>query len=143
MRGRIRRCDYSSLTWLFVLPFCPLPLDLLLSDQNSFYSCCPAPYPTIVFEFTVQRQYSTYITSIIIPLIFATFVAFTTLLMPAPLSGARPGLNVSIMFTCAAIYFVAGNKLPDISDMTLIARLYVACLSVNFILTLTSVLSTG
>ena len=112
-------------------------------SKNSFYSCCPEAYPTIVFEFTVQRQYSTYITSIIIPLIFATFVAFTTLLMPAPLSGARPGLNVSIMFTCAAIYFVAGNKLPDISDMTLIARLYVACLSVNFILTLTSVLSTG
>ena len=35
------------------------------------------------------------------------------LLMPAPVSGSRPGLNISTMFTVAAIYISASNKLPD------------------------------
>ena len=49
-----------------------------------------------------------YAQGIIIPLLLATFVSFFTLLMPAPTSGSRPALSVSIMFTTTAIYFVAG-----------------------------------
>ena len=86
---------------------------------------------------------STYVTGIIVPLIVATVVSLGTLLMPAPTSGSRPALNVSIMFTTTAIYFVADHKLPDIDRLTLISRLYVASLIINLVLVLISVVSTA
>ena len=113
-------------------------------SHERFYSCCPdSPYPEIVFEFTLRRMATTYVTGIIVPLLVATISGFTVLLMPAPVSGSRPALNVSIMFTTTAIYFVAGQKLPDLSKLTLISRIYVVSLSANLLLTLTSVLSTA
>ena len=59
------------------------------------------------------------------------------------MSGSRPALNVSIMFTTTAIYFVAGQKLPDLSKLTLISRVYVVSLVVNLLLTAVSVFSTA
>lgn len=111
--------------------------------HERLYSCCPeSPYPEIIFDFYLQRQSLTYITGIIIPLLITTLVSFFTLLMPAPISGSRPALNVAIMFTTTAIYFVAGNKLPDIGSLTLISRLYMVSLIINLSLTLVSVFST-
>jgi nicotinic acetylcholine receptor len=107
-------------------------------SKNMYYSCCPEPYPVLVYEISVQRQFSTFITSTILPLIIATLVSFTTLLMPAPISGSRPGLNIAIMFTTVSVYFVASSKLPQLDSVTMIARLYLASLIINVLLTLTS-----
>ena len=112
--------------------------------HERFYSCCPeAPYPEIIFDLHLTRMASTYVTGIIVPLIVATAVSLGTLLMPAPTSGSRPALNVSIMFTTTAIYFVADHKLPDINRLTLISRLYVATLIINLVLVLISVVATA
>jgi hypothetical protein len=113
-------------------------------SHERYYSCCPdAPYPEIIYDFHFARQSSTYVTGIVVPLIIATFVAFFTLMMPAPISGSRPALNVSILFTTTAIYFVAGSKLPDLGRLTLISRLYVVSQVINLTLTLVSVLATS
>ena len=113
-------------------------------SHERFYTCCPeSPYPEIIFDLHITRMSSTYITGIIVPLVVASFVSIFTLLMPSSTSGSRPALNVSIMFTSTTIYFVAGSKLPDIGDMTLISRLYIASLVLNLLLTIVSVLSTA
>jgi nicotinic acetylcholine receptor len=89
------------------------------------YGCCPNPYPVLVIEFTLMRQALTYVYGMIVPLILATTVGMLAILMPAPVSGSRPGLNISTMFTVAAIYITASNKLPDAGQWSLIGLLYI------------------
>lgn len=41
------------------------------------------------------------------PLLVVSIVGFCSLLMPAPVSGSRPTLSVTILLTTATVYFVA------------------------------------
>lgn len=100
-------------------------LEALALARLVTYGCCPNPYPVVVIEFTLMRQALTYVYGMIVPLILATSVSMLVLMMPAPVSGARPGLNISTMFTVAAIYITASNKLPDAGQWSLIGRLYI------------------
>jgi hypothetical protein len=78
-----------------------------------------------------------------VPLILATSVSCAVLLMPAPVSGSRPGLNISTMFTVAAIYITASNKMPDAGQWSLIGRLYMFAFLVCLFMTVVSVMSTA
>lgn len=112
-------------------------------SQNFYYNCCPEPYPVIVYEITIQRQTLTFLSGILVPIIAVTFVGFSVLLMPAPLSGARPSISISVMFTTTAIYLVASRKLPEVGEYTMIGRLYMASLAASLCMTFVSILSSA
>jgi len=90
-----------------------------------------------------MRQALTYVYGMIVPLILATTVSILVLIMPAPVSGSRPGLNISTMFTVAAIYITASNKLPDAGQWSLIGRLYIAAFMTCLCMTVISVVATA
>mmetsp|Transcript_51728 Transcript_51728/g.125364 ORF Transcript_51728/g.125364 Transcript_51728/m.125364 type:complete len:619 (-) Transcript_51728:64-1920(-) len=114
-----------------------------ITSRNNKYSCCVHPYPVVVYELIIERQTTTFITGIMIPIIVVTLVGFAVLLTPSPLSGARPGISVSVMFTTSAIYLVAARKMPDIGRLTLVGRLYITSLMSSLMMIFISIITTS
>ena len=101
--------------------------------RNVVYSCCPDnPYPTILYEFTLQRHASASVASVIVPLIIITSLGILGHLLH-PHAGERIGLSVTMLLTTAAIYFVASEMLPNVKTSTFISRLYVYALAINVV----------
>eukprot|EP00961_Rhodomonas_salina_P236283 3193079-Rhodomonas_salina.2 len=98
--------------------------------KNTFYNLTPEPYPVMQIEFDLYRATESYVAGTFVPLILVraqpqrvfqtcspnterrlllqvTCIGFFTLFMPAPPSGSRPALSVTVMLTTATVYFVA------------------------------------
>lgn len=112
--------------------------------MNEYYNVEPdVPYPVLLIEFDLQRSTQTYIGGMIAPLLLVTFIGFFSLLMPAPPSGARPALSVTIMLTTATVYFVASRSTPQSNQSTIIGRMYIAALGCSFVLVFVSIITTA
>ena len=115
-----------------------------VTAQVEYYSCCPEPFRTLVYEFEIRRYAITYVTSIIIPLISTTFIGFSAFALN-PASGERVGLCTTVLLTTAAIYIVAAEMIPKVGHWTLLSRLYFVCLLANlftFLVTCVSIMLT-
>ena len=76
-----------------------------------YYSCCPVPFPTIVFEFEMHRAALTYISGIFLPILLITCAGFLGFWLN-PGGGERISLGITVLLTDAAIYLVAEAR-PD------------------------------
>ena len=72
-----------------------------------------------------------------------TLVGFFTLWMPAPLSGARPALAVTVMLTTATVFLAASENTPQSNMLTVLSRVYVVCFSISAVLVIISVMTTS
>ena len=96
----------------------------------------------LLIDFTLVRQTLTYIYGMFVPLVLATFASFLMLMMPAPVSGSRPALNVTVLFTIATIYISSSNKLPSSCTDSLLQNTYEFAFPCAFAMTVVSVIST-
>ena len=97
----------------------------------------------ILFEFQLKRGVTTVLFGMVLPIVFVTLVGFMSLLMPAPISGARPALSVTVMLTTATVYLVASRQTPQSNTTSMMSRLYVVAFSMNFVLVFISIVTTA
>ena len=99
-------------------------LEVATEHRDSYYGCCPEPYPVIHFNFKFRRHAITYWTGILLPMILSTFAGFFAF-VANPSSGGRLGLGITVMLTNAAIYIVAFQVLPKGSAWSALAYIHV------------------
>jgi hypothetical protein len=116
-------------------------LRVMLSNKRYNYE--DARYPVLELEFELQRGTGTILISLMIPMIIVTIVGFCTLMMPAPVSGARPALSVTVMLTTATVYLVASRFTPHSNTLTSLSRMYILCFSMSALLVLVSIVTTS
>ena len=63
--------------------------------------------------------------------------------MPAPLSGARPALAVTVMLTTATVFLAASENTPQSNMLTVLSRVYLVCFSISAVLVIISVMTTS
>jgi len=98
--------------------------------RNHVYeSYSTEPFPIIELEFELERATLTIFIALLVPIILVTLVGFCTLWMPAPVSGARPALAVTVMLTTATVYLVSSSLTPQSNTMTVLTRLYLVSLA--------------
>ena len=114
-----------------------------LNITQVYYACCNEPYPVIEVEFEMARGVLTVLFGMIFPIIMVTCVGFCTLWMPAPQSGARPVLSVTVMLTTSTIYLVASRLTPQSNTSTSLSRLYIFCFICSAILVVISIINTA
>jgi len=114
-----------------------------IMTKNIYYGCCPEPYPVIEVELGLQRGMLTIFFGMMVPLIVVTIVGFCTMCMPAPISGARPGLSVTVMLTTATVYLVASRLTPQSNTTTILTRLYIVCFLLSGILVIIAIINTA
>ena len=111
--------------------------------KRQHYGCCEESFSVLTFEFQLKRGVMTVAFGLLLPIIFVTLAGFMSLLMPAPVSGARPALSVTVMLTTATVYLVASRLVPQSNSSSVMSRLYLAAFSVNFLLVLISIVTTA
>ena len=99
-------------------------LSVETQHYDTFYGCCPEPYPVITYQFTFRRHSITYISGILMPMILSTFVGMLAFGVN-PGSGERISLGITVMLTNAAIYIVAFQVLPKGSAWSALAYIHV------------------
>jgi len=111
--------------------------------QRRQYGCCADSFSVVVIELELKRGVMTVAFGLVLPIIFVTMAGFLSLFMPAPISGARPALSVTVMLTTATVYLVASRLAPQSNSSSVMSRLYVTAFSINFVLVFLSILTTA
>ena len=96
---------------------------------SEIYSCCTAPFRTIIVQLVFERLPLQYRVAVTIPLIWTTYIGFLVYVLN-PNAGERIGLAMTVMLTSVAIYLLIGDMMPTLGEWTQITRLYfVSCLA--------------
>ena len=97
---------------------------------NYYYTCCPEPYPLVLFTLVLRRESLTYFQGIILPLIFATSAGFLAFLTN-PHASERITLGITVLLVTGVIYLVAVDMTPKCGVWNKISYLYMwsCCLS--------------
>ena len=115
-------------------------LKVTSSDYDTFYSCCPEPYPLIRFDLKFARYPLTYFSGIVLPLVLVTISGFLAFVVN-PDAGERISLGITVLLTNAAIYLVASDQVPRIGVWTLITHAYMSALICSIVTLMTSIVS--
>jgi nicotinic acetylcholine receptor, invertebrate len=75
---------------------------LLVERKEKIYSCCPDPYPEVVYYIVLKRRPSFYIFNMIIPCIALTLVGLLGLVV-APDSGEKIGIGITFLLSMTGI----------------------------------------
>lgn len=84
-------------------------------ETNVDYDCCPNPFSTIQYTFTVRRMALYYFLYIILPLVAQVFLFFVIFHIPND-GGERTGFGVTILLSITVYLLVLSDQLPEKSD---------------------------
>ncbi|XP_048578437.1 neuronal acetylcholine receptor subunit alpha-10 isoform X2 [Nematostella vectensis] len=90
------------------------------------YSCCPEPYPNLVFTLHIRRKVLFYFNNLIVPCFLITAFALLTFVLP-PNTGERVTLVITTLLAMTVFMLMIAENTPTTSDVTpLIGKFFVA-----------------
>ena len=96
------------------------------SGQCLYFSCCPEPYPNIVFTLHIRRKVLFYFNNLIVPCFLITAFALLTFVLP-PNTGERVTLVITTLLAMTVFMLMIAENTPTTSDVTpLIGKFFVA-----------------
>ncbi len=96
-------------------------LDFKYKSNLKYYECCDQPFPDIVYYFSIARNPSYYILSLIIPSAFITVVTIVGFFIPQSSTGEnteKVSLGVTALLSLAIILLMVADKMPATSKVT-------------------------
>lgn len=92
------------------------------------FSCCPEPYPNIIFTIHLRRQPGFYLFNVIIPSMVITFFAILTFTSPPPI-GERISLAIESFLSLSFLCMMVADSIPVNSDVSpLITKFLITCM---------------
>ncbi|XP_068711233.1 neuronal acetylcholine receptor subunit alpha-7-like isoform X3 [Montipora foliosa] len=90
------------------------------------YSCCPEPYPNVIFTLHIRRKVLFYFNNLIVPCFLITAFALLTFVLP-PNTGERVTLVITTLLAMTVFMLMIAENTPTTSDVTpLIGKFFVA-----------------
>nr|XP_006817083.1 PREDICTED: neuronal acetylcholine receptor subunit alpha-4-like [Saccoglossus kowalevskii] len=94
------------------------------------YPCCPYIYSNLVYTLIVRRRPLYYITNIIIPCFFMSFITLSVFYLP-PDSGEKITLSISILLALSVLNLLVADIMPPTSETTpLITKYLLFCMTI-------------
>ncbi|KAK3089725.1 hypothetical protein FSP39_005906 [Pinctada imbricata] len=88
----------------------------LKSDKKvSYYSCCPEPYPKVIYYLVLARYPKFYLLTLFFPCIIVSLLSLLGFMLP-PVSGEKISLQITILLTIVVFLLLVQDKLPSSSD---------------------------
>ena len=92
----------------------------------SFFSCCPEPYPYIVFTIQMRRKTLFYFNNLIVPCFLITALGLLTFVLP-PATGERVTLVITTLLAMTVFMLMIAENTPTTSEVTpLIGKFFIA-----------------
>ncbi|XP_077993949.1 acetylcholine receptor subunit alpha-like [Glandiceps talaboti] len=105
-------------------------IDSHVEDLLIKYPCCPYVYSNIVYTLVLKRRPLYYITNIIIPCVFMSFITLSVFYLP-PDSGEKITLSISILLALSVLHLLVADIMPPTSETTpLISKYLLFCMSI-------------
>ncbi|XP_078360137.1 neuronal acetylcholine receptor subunit alpha-3-like isoform X1 [Oculina patagonica] len=90
------------------------------------YSCCPEPYPNVIYTLHIRRKVLFYFNNLIVPCFLITAFALLTFVLP-PNTGERVTLVITTLLAMTVFMLMIAENTPTTSDVTpLIGKFFVA-----------------
>lgn len=90
------------------------------------FSCCPEPYPNVIFTLHIRRKVLFYFNNLIVPCFLITAFALLTFVLP-PNTGERVTLVITTLLAMTVFMLMIAENTPTTSDVTpLIGKFFVA-----------------
>uniref|UniRef100_A0A914VKH5 Uncharacterized protein n=1 Tax=Plectus sambesii TaxID=2011161 RepID=A0A914VKH5_9BILA len=114
-------------------------IDFKYRTNMKYYECCPHPYPDISYFFSIKRNPSYYLFTLIVPSAFITIVTVIGFFTPHSSSGEnteKVSLGVTALLSLAIILMMVSDKLPATSKMVpLLGKYYIGLILIMFFAT--------
>lgn len=94
--------------------------------QISYFSCCKAPYLTLIYTFHVRRRALFYLMNLILPCVLLTFLSALTFRFP-PESGERVSLTITILLGMTVFMMIFIDNIPPTSEVVPLIGRYFSC----------------
>ncbi|XP_013406864.1 acetylcholine receptor subunit alpha-like 1 [Lingula anatina] len=82
--------------------------------KAKYYTCCPEPYPFIIFNVTLRRKTLFYTVNLIIPCVAISFLTVLTFYLPSD-SGEKITLCISILLSLTVFFLLLADLIPPTS----------------------------
>ncbi|KAK3727985.1 hypothetical protein QZH41_015939, partial [Actinostola sp. cb2023] len=92
----------------------------------SYFSCCKAPYLTLVYMFHLRRRALFYFMNLILPCVLLTFLSAITFRFP-PESGERVSLTITILLGMTVFMLIFIDNIPPTSLVVPLIGRYFSC----------------
>lgn len=92
----------------------------------SYFSCCKAPYITLIYTFHLRRRALFYFMNLILPCVLLTFLSALTFRFP-PESGERVSLTITILLGMTVFMLIFIDNIPPTSEVVPLIGRYFSC----------------
>ncbi|KAI1723902.1 neurotransmitter-gated ion-channel ligand binding domain-containing protein [Ditylenchus destructor] len=114
-------------------------IDFKYKSNLKYYDCCPNGYPDICYYFSIKRNPSYYLFTLIVPSAFITIVTVVGFFTPHSSTGEnteKVSLGVTSLLSLALILMMVSDKLPATSNsVPLLGQYYIGLIVIQFVAT--------
>ncbi|KAL7071244.1 hypothetical protein ACQ4LE_009424, partial [Meloidogyne hapla] len=111
-------------------------IDFKTRSNLKWYDCCPNPYPDICYYFSIKRNPSYYLFTLIMPsalITTITVVGFFTTHSSTGENTEKVSLGVTSLLSLALILMMVSDKLPATSDtVPVLGQYYIGLICIQF-----------
>uniref|UniRef100_A0A0K0E465 Acetylcholine receptor subunit alpha-type acr-16 n=1 Tax=Strongyloides stercoralis TaxID=6248 RepID=A0A0K0E465_STRER len=97
--------------------------------EITYYSCCPEPYPTIIFSLHLRRRTMYYSFNLLIPALLITSLSIFGFTLP-PDAGEKINLQITILLSEMLFLSMVAEVTPLSEEIPLIGIFFSACMLV-------------
>lgn len=105
-------------------------LDVVAESKLGNYSCCPEPYPSVIFKMHLKRRSLYYLYKVIIPSSVIAALAIISFFLPAS-SGERVALLMTNFVALSLFILMLSNIVPPTSDKTPLLEVYLTAVFIE------------
>lgn len=111
-------------------------IDFKTRSNLKWYDCCPNPYPDICYYFSIKRNPSYYLFTLIMPSALITTITVVGFFTPHSTTGEnteKVSLGVTSLLSLALILMMVSDKLPATSDaVPVLGQYYIGLICIQF-----------
>ena len=100
------------------------------SLKVGYYSCCPEPFPSIIFNMHLRRRALYYLYKVIIPSCLIAVLAILSFFLPTS-SGERVTLLITNFVSLALFILMLSQMVPPTSDKTPLLEVYLTAVFIE------------
>ena len=96
------------------------------SRDEAFFSCCPAPYPSVTFFLELERKSTFYVLNMLFPSILLTLMSILSFLIPSE-AGEKVSFSMTLLLALAVFQLMIADSVPPSAE-----TLPIICKHYNF-----------
>ena len=89
--------------------------------RDTYYECCPEPYPEVHFSFHLRRKSLFYIMNIIIPSVMLAVLVLLVFRLPSD-AGEKVSFGVTVLLAYSVFVLLISDNLPTVSNAVPLIR---------------------